>query len=387
MTPLAIYLLAVTAGAQETAGRPELIPAQRGDTAESTHPEHVNIWMAAASQESCPEVGALRERASEVARGLPETEWKPDVYFGMTRSHDEAEGSVELRYQGRELFRKDLAAESCADVVEALLLSLQIYVDMVRKSDLAAAEEAASGQSDGITEVAPPGWPGPDIDPASVSPTEGDPFGRDPQRVVLPPAVRPELLFGMVRGFNLLPNSAWGGTGAELSMVLPVGPQVSIDGGARFLSSLPFAVDGARYQFTSTSFSMGPGHSWWLSDIASLRVNLMAVVTFIHTSTTVGARRAGSPPYGSAGAALNFNLAVNPWRALMLEARVGGQALTLNGIYLTPDGDTVWEQPLLGTVGGLYVGWGGPNSARKREKSQAAARDADFSEGFSSSEQ
>lgn len=322
-----------------------------------------NIWIDASSRSSCEAMEELPETARDIARGFPETDFRPDIYFTMERADGAARGRVAVTYLGEQVFGKELAAASCPDVVAALLLSLQIYVDGAKKENL---PELDSGQQDVPDRKAPPGWPGPDIDPSSVTPTEGDPFGRTGanRRPVF--NVRPALYVGLVRGFNVLPNSTWGGTGVEVGGSVPLNEDIGVDGGARYLTSSPLYVDGYRYRFASTSFYLGPSRAWRLSDTSILRINFTAVLTLIHASVTEDQIRADSPPFGSFGTGLNAIISFNPVSGLVLEARVGGQAMSLNGVYLSPTGETVWEQPLIGAVSGISIGWAGEKVQQKQ---------------------
>lgn len=344
-----------------------------------------NIWIDASSRNSCKEMEGLPVTARVIAHTFPKTEWRPDIYFAMERVEREASGKVAVRYLGKELFKKEVKAGTCSDVIAALLLSLQIYVDEVKKADLPKLEEAPPRQGAGSS-AAPPGWPGPDLDPFALGP-EGDPFGRaDPAS----PRVfnwRPALYVGMVRGVNLLPNSSWGGSGVEITGTIPLDEHIGFDGGTRYLTSAPLFVEGYRFRFSSTTFFVGPSRSWRVSDVATLRMNFTAVVTLIHASVSSGDSRAASPPFASAGTGLNAVLAMNPFAGFLFEVRVGGQALSLNGVYLAPSGATVWEQPLLGALGGISVGWGGEKVQQKRRFVDNAA-DFSFShEGFAPSGQ
>jgi hypothetical protein len=304
---------------------------------------------------------SLPVTARVIAHAFPQTEWRPDIYFAMERVEKEAHGKVAVRYLGQELFKKEVKAETCQDVVAALLLSLQIYVDEVKRADLPRFEEEAAPPR---VSQAPPGWPGPDLDPFAVSPPLGDPFGR---RAAPKAALnwRPALYVGVTRGYNLLPNSAWGGSGVEVTGTIPLNEDIGFDGGTRYLTSVPVFVDGYNYRFSSTTFFVGPSRSFRFSQRLTLRMNFSAVVTLIHTSVTSGSVRADSPPFASAGTGLNANLSFNPLSGLLLELRLGGQALSLYGVYLGPNGEEVWEQPLLGALAGISVGWGGEKVKQK----------------------
>lgn len=324
-----------------------------------------NIWIDASSRNSCEEMDSLPVTARVIAHTFPKTEWRPDIYFAMERAEREARGTVAVRYLGKELFKKEVKAETCRDVIAALLLSLQIYVDEVKRADLPMLEEAPV-ELRKRSERAPPGWPGPDLDPFAVAPVEGDPFGRGapgPQRVF---NVRPALYVGMVRGVNVLPNSTWGGSGVEVTGTIPLDEDIGFDGGTRYLTSAPLFVQGYLYRFSSTTFFVGPSRSWRLTDRLTLRMNFTAVVTLIHASVTNGESRSASPPFASAGTGLNAVVAMNPFDGFLLELRLGGQALSLNGVYLGPSEETVWEQPLVGALGGISLGWGGEKIQQKQ---------------------
>lgn len=349
------WLLSVVGGTLLWA-QPQKAQAQEEDT-------KANIWIDASSRSSCEEMEGLPMQAREIALGLPEIDWRPDIYFAMERIDGAAQGRVAVRYLGEQLFEKELSARSCHDVIAALLLSLQIYVDGVTTDDLARLEEKEESVR---ARAAPPGWPGPDLDPFELSPTEGDPFGRNAPRRLRLFNLRPALYVGLVRGWNVLPNSTWGGTGVEVSGSIPLDEDVGFDGGARYLTSSPLYVDGYRYRFASTSFFLGPSRAWRVSDTLTLRLNFTAVLTLIHASVSNDASRADSPPFGSFGTGLNAALSYNPVGGLIVEARFGGQAMSLNGVYLSPTGETVWEQPLLGAIGGISVGWGGEKIQQKR---------------------
>lgn len=327
-------------------------------------PPSANIWIDASSRNSCEEMANLPVMARVIAHTFPKTEWRPDIYFAMERVDTKARGKVAVRYLGKELFKKEVEAETCHDVIAALLFSLQIYVDEVKTADLPKLEEAPV-QLRGRGRGAPPGWPGPDLDPFAVTP-EDDPFGTG---VVQPPLTlnwRPALYAGMVRGINLLPNSRWGGTGVEITGTIPLDEDIGFDGGTRYLTSDLLYVDGYRYRFSSTTFFVGPSRSWRLSERLTWRMNFTAVVTLIHASVTNGNLRAASPPFFSVGSGLNAALSMNPFAGLLMEVRFGVQALSLNGVYLGPGGETVWEQPLLGALGGISFGWGGEKVKQKQ---------------------
>lgn len=331
-----------------------------------------NIWIDASSRNSCEEMEGLPVTARVIAHTFPRTDWRPDIYFAMERVDKKASGKVAVRYLGKELFKKELEAETCDDVIAALLLSLQIYVDEVKMADLPKFEEApAQLRTEG--RGAPPGWPGPDLDPFALTP-EGDPFGRV---VISPPSLnwRPALYVGVVRGFNMLPNSRWGGSGVEITATIPLDEDIGFDGGTRYLTSDLLYIEGYRYRFSSTTFFVGPSRSWRLSDRMTLRMNFSAVVTLIHASVTNGNLRAASPPFVSAGTGLFATLSMNPFGGLLIDVRLGGQALSLNGVYLGPNEETVWEQPLLGVLGGISFGWGGE---KVKQKQNVRSGESDF---------
>lgn len=326
-------------------------------------PPSANIWIDASSRNSCEEMESLPVTARVIAHTFPRTDWRPDIYFAMERVDKTASGKVAVRYLGKELFKKEVEAETCDDVIAALLLSLQIYVDEVKAADLPKFDEAPT-QLGTQSRGAPPGWPGPDLDPFALPP-DVDPFGRG---VTVRPILnwRPALYVGLVRGFNLLPNSRWGGSGVEVTGTIPLDEDIGFDGGTRYLTSDLIYVEGYRYRFSSTTFFVGPSRSWRLSDRITLRMNFSGVVTLIHASVTNGNLRAASPPFVSAGTGLNAALSMNPFAGLLIDVRLGGQALSLSGVYLGPDEETVWEQPLLGALGGISFGWGGEKVEQKQ---------------------
>lgn len=300
-------------------------------------------WLVAEGNFNSCDLDQARARIHALIH-KPQAEGLPlSPHLTLRGDHLAVSGEAKLAEGDKVVFLKSVTAEGCADVLEALIFSLEIYLEK------RAASQAESPQAPPEKEAPTQ----PDNDPFAFPDPNSEDDNEQSENWT------PMVLVGLLSSAGDLPTGATGSLGGTLLARIPVQGAWFLTGEARHSQVQPHSSGDIDYRFSKMGFHLGPGIAHRVSPGVALRFDSSLAFHLLKIALESPAASSETTLKPSVGAALHGALSMNPWRALAVEVRGSVAGLFLRGRYLSDQDDVVWQEPWGSFSAGVLLGWGG----------------------------
>jgi hypothetical protein len=248
-------------------------------------------------------------------------------------------GEANLTQRDEVVFHKTVTAQNCADVIEALIFSLEI--EMERRAIRSASEPPPRKKTK------PKSKPIVLLDESPTAPEEG--------REVWTPMV----LAGVLTSSGDLPTGPSGSLGGVLLARVPFKDAWFLTADGRRSQVQLASRGGIEYRFSKMGFHLGPGFAHLVTPGVVLRFDSSLAFHLLKIEVDNPALDTETTIRPSLGSALHGALSISPWRALAIEVRGGATTLFMRRRYVSEQDGVVWRDPWGSLSAGILLGWGG----------------------------
>jgi hypothetical protein len=364
--PALVLALVLKVGATHGAEVPPMTDVQSFTREGAASSLLIQQWFQIEEESACGDLTEISQKLEAILVNHPSGKDRlaPSVEIRGTPPH--LAGEAQLVHDDVLVFSKRVDAHNCQDALEALVLSLEIFLE-----DFKIAETPSATRDTPSTEKASKRQSGTeDIDPFSLSelqvPSPSPDLPREDRMMLAGPLVTSGALPATLGGDE-------SGLGGSLGGGLLARGHVAGDwyfvGEVRMLMAPERSFDGADYRFSSTALFLGPGLHWPLSRVFALRADGALVGNVTRVAYDSPRAEPGSLNRPSFGGALHAGMSAFPWTSLLMELRAGAVALAARGRYLNGSGELVWQEPVVSLAMGVFVGWASRAAAPGRKES------------------